>query len=160
MNQNYLEGMNLLEERFGNGKDNIISLATISLKNDENGLPVPAVREVDAYYEDGAFYVVTYGKSNKVKEIEANPNVSIAGSFSDFHSYGICKNLGWALDPKNAEIREKMKKVFAEWYEDANDESDPNCCYIAIYLTKGVFRINHGQKYYIYDFVNKNVEIR
>ena len=25
------EGMNILEERFGNGKDNVIALATISL---------------------------------------------------------------------------------------------------------------------------------
>ena len=34
----------------------------------ENGMP--CVRNVDAYYEDGAFYVITYALSNKMKQIE------------------------------------------------------------------------------------------
>lgn len=35
-------------------------------------MPRPAVRDIDAYYEDGVFYGVTYALSNKMKEISAN----------------------------------------------------------------------------------------
>jgi len=155
----YEEGMKILDEKFGNFKDNIIALATISLDVNEDGLPKPCVREVDAYYEDGVFYVITYAKTNKVKQIEVNPEVSIAVSGADFYSSGVCKNLGWVLDPKNAAIREKIRKAFSAWYDDANDESDPNFVYLAIYLTKGKLRVNHGEKYYLYDFSNKEVKI-
>lgn len=34
-----------------------------------DGKPRPVVRSVDAYYEDGKFYVVTHGKSNKMQQI-------------------------------------------------------------------------------------------
>lgn len=60
----------VLLERFG--KDSIISLAT-TIDN------IPYVRNVDAFYEDGAFYVLTYGLSGKMKQIEVNPMVAIAG---------------------------------------------------------------------------------
>lgn len=51
----------VMDERFG--KDNVISLATSA----EN---VPYVRCVNAYYEDGAFYIITYALSNKMKQME------------------------------------------------------------------------------------------
>lgn len=50
------EGFALLEEKFGNGKDNILSLATIALEAGTDGSPRPVVRGVDALYEDGFFY--------------------------------------------------------------------------------------------------------
>jgi hypothetical protein len=68
----YDDGMQILNERFGNNKDNVISLATISLEQGENGLPHPCVRDVDAFYEDGEFYIVTYAQSSKMKQISAN----------------------------------------------------------------------------------------
>jgi len=70
---NYEEGYHLLDEKFGNGKDNILSLATIAREPTNDGAPRPVVRSVDAYYEDGVFYVTTYGKSNKMQQIEKNP---------------------------------------------------------------------------------------
>ena len=69
---NYEEGLKLIEEKFGNGKDNIISLGTIAREPGANGMPRPVVRSVDAYYEDGTFYVVTHGKSNKMQQISLN----------------------------------------------------------------------------------------
>jgi len=156
----YEEGMTILNDRFGNGKDNVIALATISLEVNSDGKPRPCVRDVDAMYEDGVFYVTTYALSNKVKQIEANPEVSISVHFEDFFSSGIGKNLGWVLDPSNEELRNKLRKVFAEWYDFANDESDQNCCILAIYLTKGTLRINHGEKFYYFDFENKIVDER
>lgn len=59
----YKEGMTILEEKFGNNKDNVIALATIALDETAQGRPRPVVRDVDAYYEDGVFYAVTWAKS-------------------------------------------------------------------------------------------------
>ena len=52
------EAETIMMERFG--KDTILALATA-----DNG--VPYVRNVNAYYEDGAFYVITHALSNKMK---------------------------------------------------------------------------------------------
>ena len=57
----------ILLERFG--KDSIISLAT-AIDN------VSYVRNVDAFYEEGAFYVLTHGSSCKMKQIEQNPSIA------------------------------------------------------------------------------------
>ncbi len=74
----YEEGLQLIEERCGNGKDNLISLATIGMEVNDDGKPQPYVRDVDAYYEDGAFYVVTYAKSSKMLQIAQNPDVAFS----------------------------------------------------------------------------------
>ena len=54
------EAEKIMTERFG--KDTVIALAT-----SENG--VPYVRYVNAYYEHGAFYIITHALSNKMKHI-------------------------------------------------------------------------------------------
>lgn len=154
----YEEGLKILEGILGQGKDNVIALATISLELSERGYPQPCVRDVDAYYEDGVLYMITYALSNKVKQIEANPEVSIAADFEDFTSCGVAENLGWVLEPKNSEIRKKLRVVFKEWYDFANNEDDPNFCYVAIRLTKGTLRLDHGQRIYRFDFENKTAE--
>lgn len=51
-----LELKRIMSERFK--KDNIIALAT-----QENGIPY--VRNVNAFYENGAFYIITYALSSK-----------------------------------------------------------------------------------------------
>lgn len=152
----YEEGLKLLEEKFGGGKDNYISLATIALEPSADGKPCPNVRVVDAYYEDGTFYVVTYGKSNKMQQITQNSEVSVAACSEMFTACGVGENLGWVLDPKNAEIRSKLRKAFSEWYDMANNEKDENCVFLAIHLTKGVLNINHWEKLYHMDFTNKS----
>lgn len=151
----YEEGLKLIEEKFGNGKDNVISLATIAREPNSDGKPRPIVRSVDAYYEDGTFYVVTYGKSNKMLQIAQNQEVSVAGCLEMFTANGVGENLGWVLDPKNAEIRIKLRTAFAGWYDMANNEQDENCCILAIRLTRGTLNINHWEKLYHMDFVNK-----
>ncbi len=151
----YEEGLKLIEEKFGNGKDNIIALATIAREPGANGKPRPIVREVDAYYEDGVFYVTSYGKSNKMLQISDNSEVSIAVCSEWFTANGIGENLGWVLDPKNVEIRTKLRTAFAQWYDIANNEKDEGCCILAIRLTRGTLNINHWEKLYHLDFVNK-----
>ena len=149
------EGLQLLEEKFGNGKDNVISLATIAREPNPDGMPRPVVRSVNAYYEDGAFYTVTYAKSNKMKQIAQNPEVAVAGCLEMFTASGTGENLGWVLDPQNAETRTKLRTAFADWYDMANNEKDENCCILAIHLTRGTLNINHWEKLYHMDFVNK-----
>lgn len=58
----------ILLERFG--KDSIIALAT-AVDN------IPYVRSVDAFYENGVFYVLTHGLSSKMKQIEHNSTVAL-----------------------------------------------------------------------------------
>lgn len=155
MSSIYEEGLKLIDEKFGNGKDNLISLATIACETSVDGKARPIVRCVDAYYEDCTFYVVTYEKSNKMLQIRQNDEVSVAHSTEMFTASGKGENLGWVLDPKNAEIRTKLRTAFASWYDMANNENDENCCILAIHLTKGTLNINHWEKLYHLDFVNK-----
>lgn len=153
----YEEGLALLDEKFGNGKDNLICLATIARELSAGGKPRPVVRCVDAYYEDCTFYVVTYRNSNKMLQIEQNAEVSIAFSSEMFTASGVGQNLGWVLAPQNAGLRAKLRTAFAAWYDMANNENDENCCILAIHLTRGTLNINHWEKLYHLDFVNKTV---
>lgn len=133
----------ILTERFG--KDSLISLATA-----ENNIPY--VRTVNAFYEDGAFYVLTYALSGKIKQIEKNPMVAISGDW--FTARGKGTNLGWFGKKKNVEIANRMKTVFAEWIENGhNNFEDVNTCILKIELTEGVLFL-HGTRYEI-DFVKE-----
>jgi len=152
---NYEEALRLLEEKFGNGKDNLVSLATIALEPGSSDGSRPVVRDVDAYYEDGVFYVVTHAKSRKIQQINQNPEVAFSVCGEWFNGVGKGKNLGWVLAPQNATIREKLRKVFAVWYDAANNENDENCCILAIYIERGTLNINHWEKLYHLDFLNK-----
>lgn len=130
------ESEKIMTERFG--RDTIIALATT-----ENG--IPHVRYVNAFYEDGAFYVITYGLSNKMRQIGQNPDVAIAGDWFTAHGKGI--NLGYFGKDENAEIADKLKKAFAEWIDNGhNDFSDVNTCILCIRLTDGVL-FSHGTRY-------------
>lgn len=154
MNQ-FEEGFLLLDEKFGQGKDNVITLGTIALKPGKDGLPRPVVRGINAVYQDGVFYVTTHQKSNKMLQIDRNPEVSVASLTEMFTASGTGENLGWVLDPKNAALRDKLRTVFASWYDSANKEEDPDCCILAIRLVKGTLNINHWEKLYHLDFVNR-----
>ncbi len=141
----YENAMNIMTERFG--KDSLIAIAT----TDGNRL---YNRMVDAYYEDGAFYVSTYALSNKMKQVESNPQVAVC-AVDWFSGRGNGRNLGWVLDPKNAEIRSKLREAFV-WYDDANSEQDQNCCILEIRLTDGMLiKDRHAVRYQI-DFTNKS----
>ena len=128
----------IMNERFG--KDTVIALATV-----EDG--VPYVRNVNAYYENGAFYVITYGLSNKMKQIEQNPLVAVAGDW--FTAHGTAVNLGYFGKPENAEIAGKLRGAFAEWIDNGhNDFCDENTCILCIRLRDGIL-FSHGTRYEI-----------
>ena len=126
------KALSLLTERFGH--DTQLSIATMDGSR-------PSVRIVNSYYEDGAFYTVTYALSNKMKQIQANPEAAVCGEW--FAAHGIGENLGWVRDEKNTEIMAKLRAVFAEWYDNGHtNENDPNTCLLWIRLTDGVLFSN------------------
>ncbi len=151
----YEEGLKVMEERCGNGKDNLISLATIAVEPNADGNPRPYIRELDAYYEDGVFYVTTWSKSTKMQQIAQNQEVAFSVCSQWLSGNGIGENLGWVLDPKNAGIRSKLRAAFAEWYDFANNEADENCIILAIRITQATVIKDHGAVRYNMDFVNK-----
>lgn len=132
------EVADIMNERFG--KDSIIALATI-------GNDIPHVRSVNAFYEDGAFYIITYGLSNKMKQIEQNPVVAISGDWFTAHGKG--KNLGYFGKSENSKIAEKLKCAFAEWIDNGhNNFEDENTCILCVELADGVL-FSHGKRYEI-----------
>lgn len=124
----YEKSLQVLDELFG--RDYQFALATAR----EN---VPSVRIIDTYYSDGAFYVVTYGKSAKVIDIEQNEKISMCNNLYRF--FGEAQNLGHPLKKENLEIREKLIKVFEPWYFLHNNENDENMCYVKITPERGFF---------------------
>lgn len=130
------EAEKIMIERFG--KDTVIALATI-----EN--EIPYVRYVNAYYENGAFYIITYALSNKIKHMESNPSIAIAGEWFTAHGKGI--NLGYFRKKENHMIAEKLKNVFAEWIDNGhNNFDDENTIILCIELTDALL-LSHGTRY-------------
>lgn len=139
--------LNIMDERFGH--DTLISVATI-----DGGRP--AVRTMDGYYEDGAFFTVTHALSGKMRQIKADPAVALCGEW--FTAHGIGEDLGHIRAPQNADIAAKLHAVFAEWYDNGHtDDSDPNTVILRVRLTDGVL-FSHGTRYDV-DFENKKVSV-
>jgi len=106
---------------------------------------MPHVRYVNAYYENGAFYIITYALSNKMKHIENNPTVAIAGDWFTAHGKGV--NLGYWGKEENRFIAEKLKNVFAEWIDNGhNDFDNKNTIILCVELTDGLL-LSHGTRY-------------
>ena len=136
MKQLSQEAEKVMIERFG--KDTVIALATV-----ENGIPY--VRNVNAYYEDSAFYIITHALSNKMRHMEHNPAVAIAGEWFSAHGKGV--NWGYWGKAENQPIAEKLKQVFAEWIDNGHtDFGDENTIILCVELTDGLL-LSHGTKY-------------
>ena len=126
----------IMVERFG--KDNVLALATA-----ENN--VPHVRSVNAYYEDGAFYVITYALSGKMQQIAANPTVALAGEWYTAHGMG--ENLGWVGAPENAAMVQKLRQAFSSWIDNGHTNfEDKNTVLLRIRITNAVL-FSHGKRY-------------
>lgn len=126
----------ILVERFG--KDTVIALATV-----KDGIPY--VRSVNAYYENGAFYVITHALSNKMKQLQSNPIIAISGDWFTAHGKGV--SLGYFGKQENDRIAQRLRQVFAEWIENGhNDFTDENTIILRIELTDGLL-LSHGKRY-------------
>lgn len=130
------EAEDIMQERFG--RDNVLALATV-----ENG--APAVRSVNAYYEDGSFYVITYALSGKMKQIAANPAVALAGDW--YTARGVGESLGAVGKPENAALLIKLRQAFAGWIDNGHtDLQDENTVILRIRVTQAVL-MSHGVRY-------------
>ena len=128
----------ILLQRFE--KDSIIALAT-SIDN------TPYVRNVDTFYADGAFYVLTHGLSGKMQQIAQNPTVALSGEWFTAQGTGI--NLGYFGKPENASVASKMRQVFSAWIDNGhNNFDDENTCILRIQLIHGVL-FSDGTRYEI-----------
>lgn len=130
------EAQGVMVERFG--KDSMIALATA-----EKGTPF--VRYVNAYYEDGAFYIITNARSNKMRHIVNNPVVAIAGDW--FTAHGRAFSLGPFGRRENHRMAETLRQVFAAWIGNSHsDLEDENTVILRIELTDGLL-LSHGVRY-------------
>lgn len=128
----------IMADRFG--RDTILALATA-----EDG--VPYVRNVDAYFENGAFYIITHACSNKMKHIENNPTVALAGEWFTAHGKGV--SLGFFGKEENRQIAERLRATFKAWIDNGhNNFEDENTVILCIRLTDGVL-FSHGTRYEI-----------
>lgn len=126
----------MLTKRFG--KDSLIALATINNN-------IPYNRIVNAYYEDGSFYIITYLLSNKMQHILKNPKVGLAGEW--FTGHGTATNIGWFRKKENQDIALKLKKVFSSWIDNGhNNFNDENTIILKIEINDGIL-IANDKKY-------------
>lgn len=123
----------ILRERFGH--DTLIALATTD--------SIPHVRTVNAYYEDGSFYVITHAQSGKMRQLAGNPHAAICGDW--FTAHGIGENMGHVSS--HPALMEILRAAFASWYSNGHvNEDDPDTVILRIRLTDGVL-MSHGTRY-------------
>ena len=126
----------IMDERFG--YDNISDLATS--ENDR-----PYVRSVNAYYENGSFYIITYALSDKMKQLEKNPTAAISGEW--FTAHGTPENMGFIGKEENRSTAEKLRAVFAEWIDNGHvDFSAETTIILRIKLTDGIL-FSNGKRF-------------
>ena len=122
------QALAIMDQRFG--RDRMISLAT-SVDD------LPSVREVNGYYRDGSFYIITHALSAKMEQIARNPRVALSGEW--FSGHGLAENLGHVLKEENRELISTLRQIFSSWYHNGHvDETDPNTCILRVRLTDAV----------------------
>ena len=130
------EAEQIMVERFGG--DAVLALSTAEGN-------VPHVRLVNAHYEDGALYVITHARSNKMQQIARNPVVAIAGEW--FTAHGRAESLGWFGKSENRTLAAKLETAFSAWIHNGhNDFDDPDTIILRIRLTDGVL-LSHGRRF-------------
>ena len=129
------EAEEILCRRFG--KDSVIALATV-----EDGRPY--VRSVNAFYSDGAFYILTHRSSKKIRQIGKDSTVALAGDW--FTAHGLGEDLGAFGREENRRIAEKMREVFSAWIDHGHCRlDDENTCILRVRLTDGEL-LSHGTR--------------
>lgn len=129
------------------GKDIVMALATIDGKKAN-------IRNIDAYYKDKCFYVMTYALSSKMKDIESNPSVALCHNL--FVAHGEGKNIKNPTEESNKTLRDELRQVFSAFYDQHVDEADINTCILKITLTDAIVFAN-DYKYRI-DFKTMSAE--
>lgn len=122
------------------------------------------VRDVNAYYDDGKFYVLSKQGNSLMHDIAANPRVALC--HGSHNVYGTAQSLGHPLEAKNAALRKKLKRQFSLNYDEYVTEHNPEMRIVEITVTaaetftryhryeidfvKGEATRDHTQPMYIY----------
>ena len=131
-----LQAQQILTQRFGG--DSLMALATVAADG-------PAVRTVNAHYEDGAFYIITDARSQKMQHIRGNAAVALCGDW--FTAKGVAEDRGYLLDERNAALAQRLKTAFAAWYRNGHiNEQDENTHILCVRLKSGVL-FSQGARY-------------
>lgn len=126
----------VMAERFG--KDTVLALATV-----EDG--APHVRNVDAYYENGAFYIVTDSRSGKMAQIRKDPRVAVAGEW--FTGHGYAEDLGPFGCKANEGIANRLRQAFAAWLDNGHTDPAAEQTHVLRVTLRDGLLLSHGKRY-------------
>ena len=123
-----------------------------------------SVRDLNTYYNDGKFYVLSKSSNSLMHDIAVNPRVGLC--HGSHNIYGTARSLGHPLEAKNAALRKKKKKQFSLNYDEYVAEHDTEMRIVEIAVTtaetftryhryeidfvKGEATRDHTQPVYIY----------
>lgn len=130
----------IMAQRFG--KDTVLALATALGET-------PHVRSVNAYYENGAFYIVTDSRSQKMAQIQKNPRVAVAGDW--FTGHGYAEDLGPFDRAENRDIANKLRQVFASWLMNGHTNPAAEQTHILRVTLRDGLLLSHGTRYVLED---------
>lgn len=130
----------IMAQRFG--KDTVLALATALGET-------PHVRSVNAYYENGAFYIVTDSRSQKMAQIQKNPRVAVAGEW--FTGHGHAEDLGPFDRAENRDIANKLRQVFASWLMNGHTDPSAKETHILRVTLRDGLLLSHGTRYVLED---------
>ena len=142
--QMYARARQVMEENFGH-------VVEMSVASAANG--VVSVRDVNAIYIDGKFYVLSRVGNSLMNHIAVSPAVGLCHGSHNMH--GTARSLGHPLDPANAALRKRLKKEFSLNYSEYVTESNPDMRIVEITVTMAeTFTRYHRYKI---DFVHQTV---
>lgn len=130
----------IMAQRFG--KDTVLALATALGET-------PHVRSVNAYYENGAFYIVTDSRSQKMAQIQKNPQVAVAGEW--FTGHGHAEDLGPFDRGENRDIANTLRQVFASWLMNGHTDPSAEETHILRVTLRDGLLLSHGTRYVLED---------
>ena len=130
----------IMAQRFG--KDTVLALATALGET-------PHVRSVNAYYENGAFYIVTDSRSQKMAQIQKNPQVAVAGDW--FTGHGYAEDLCPFDRAENRDIANKLRQVFASWLMNGHTNPAAEETHILRVTLRDGLLLSHGTRYVLED---------
>ena len=78
-------------------------------------------------------------------QINQNMHVSVSGAW--FTGHGTGRNMGYILHEKNADMIDKLRTIFCEWYDNGHiNEADTDTIILRIQLTDGIL-FSQGTRY-------------
>ena len=121
----FTRGLEVLGENFGH----VVEMSLGSAADGE-----VAVRDVNAYYDDGKMYVLSKITNTFMHHIAKCPNVGLC--HGSHNMQGVARSLGHPLDPQNADLRKKLKKEFSLNYDEYVTETNTDMRIVEITVTK------------------------